>query len=133
VIVDSSAIIAVLKDEPEAEACLYALEMSSERRMSAATFFEASIIIDSSRNHFVVLEYERFLATYNVIIEPVTEVQAKIARQAYREFGRGSGNPAQLNFGDCFAYALAKDRNEPLLYKGSDFVHTDIRSALEER
>ena len=76
---------------------------------------------------------EEFVREFGLIVEPVTEVQAKIARQAYREFGRGSGSPAQLSFGDCFAYALAKDRNEPLLSKGSDFVYTDVRSARGER
>lgn len=132
-IIDSSAILAVLKSEPEAPAYLRALENVSVRRLSAATLFEASVVVDGSRNSFVILEYERFLATYSVIIEPVTEIQAKIARQAYREFGRGSGSSAQLNFGDCFSYALAKDKNEPLLYKGNDFVHTDVRSAMGER
>jgi len=61
---------------------------------------------------------------------PVTEAQARIAREAYRDFGRGSGHPARLNFGDCFAYALAKAMNEPLLFKGDDFTRTDITSAL---
>ncbi len=68
-----------------------------------------------------------------VHIEPVTETQARIARDAYREFGRGSGHPARLNFGDCFAYALAVERDEPLLYQGNDFGHTDVRNALTER
>jgi ribonuclease VapC len=58
-------------------------------------------------------------------IEPVTAAQAKIARQAYRDYGKGSGHPANLNFGDCFSYALARDKREPILYKGDDFVHTD--------
>ena len=62
----------------------------------------------------------------------VTEAQAKIAREAYRDFGKGSGHPAQLNFGDCFAYALARDRGEPLLFKGNDFSQTDVRSALQD-
>ena len=65
----------------------------------------------------------------NLIIEPVTEAQARIARDAYRDFGRGSGHPAKLSFGDCFAYALAKIAGEPLLFKGDDFAHTDIAAA----
>jgi ribonuclease VapC len=65
-----------------------------------------------------------------IAIEPVTERQARIAREAYRDFGKGSGHPARLNFGDCFAYALAKDKNEPLLFKGTDFAETDVASAL---
>lgn len=75
-------------------------------------------------------DLDAFLANYMIPIEPVTERQAKLARIAYRRFGRGSRHPARLNFGDCFAYALARDRNEPLLFVGDDFIHTDIRSAL---
>jgi len=68
----------------------------------------------------------------NIEIVPFTEAQARIARAAHKDFGRRSGHPAQLNFGDCFAYALAVDRDEPLLYKGDDFGHTDVRNALED-
>jgi len=67
-----------------------------------------------------------------IVIEPVTVAQARIARQAYRDYGKGSGHPANLNFGDCFTYALARDKREPVLYKGDDFVHTDLRSALQQ-
>ena len=67
-----------------------------------------------------------------MVIEPVTAEQAKIARQAYRDYGRGSGHRANLNFGDCFSYALARVKREPLLYKGDDFVHTDLRSAIQQ-
>jgi ribonuclease VapC len=70
------------------------------------------------------------LENSKIMIEPVTAEQARIARQAYREFGKGSGHRAGLNFGDCFAYALARVKREPLLYKGDDFVHTDVRSAV---
>ncbi len=70
------------------------------------------------------------MSRYEILIEPVTEAQVRIARLAYRRYGKGSGHPARLNFGDCFAYALARDRNEPLLFVGNDFVHTDIKSAL---
>jgi ribonuclease VapC len=66
------------------------------------------------------------------IVDPVTESQVRIARSAYRQYGKGSGHPARLNLGDCFAYALARERNEPLLFVGEDFIHTDIRSALDE-
>ncbi len=70
------------------------------------------------------------MSRYEILIEPVTEAQVRIARLAYRRYGKGSGHPARLNFGDCFAYALARDRNEPLLFVGNDFIHTDIKSAL---
>jgi ribonuclease VapC len=65
-----------------------------------------------------------------MVIESVTAVQARMARQAYRDYGKGSGHPANLNFGDCFSYALAREKREPILYKGDDFVHTDLRSAV---
>jgi ribonuclease VapC len=74
--------------------------------------------------------FDDFITEANIIIEPVTEIQARFARDAYRDFGNGSGHPAKLNFGDCFAYALAKTSGEPLLFKGNHFVHTDIVSAL---
>ena len=75
---------------------------------------------------------DQFLLESRIAIASVTPEQARIARMAYRDFGRGSGHPARLNFGDCFAYALAIERNEPLLYKGDDFRHTDVRSALDQ-
>jgi len=132
VIVDSSAIVAILRAEPEAEAFLTAIGDSLQCRVSAATFVEAAIVLTSESRQYRA-DYDELIADTGMVIEPVTEAQAWIARRAYREYGKGSGNPAQLNFGDCFAYALAKDRNEPLLYKGSDFVHTDVRSPIGER
>jgi len=133
VIVDSSAIVAVQRLEAESERFLEILGEPWIFRISAATFLECSIVLDGSRDGVLSARYDAFLSEFGIIIEPVTEIQAKIARQAYREFGRGSGSSAQLNFGDCFSYALAKDRNEPLLYKGNDFMHTDVRSAMGER
>jgi ribonuclease VapC len=76
-------------------------------------------------------EFDELIERFKIVIEPVTAEQAKIARQAYRDFGKGSGSPASLNFGDCFTYALARDKREPLLYKGDDFGHTDLRAALQ--
>ena len=77
------------------------------------------------------MEVSDFLESAAITIEPVTERQARIAREAYRDYGKGSGHPAGLNFGDCFAYALARDRNEPLLFKGDDFATTDVRPAVK--
>ena len=74
--------------------------------------------------------FDELLAAGQVVVEPVSREQAMIAREAYRDFGKGSGHPARLNFGGCFAYALAKTTGEPLLYKGNDFTHTDLQSAL---
>jgi len=132
-IVDASAILAILKGEAEASTFLAALSEASARRLSAATYVEVSIVVDNSHEAFIVQDYERLLQEYGFIVEPVTEAQTRIARHAFREFGRGSATPAQLNFGDCFSYALAMERNEPLLYKGSDFAHTDVRSAIDEQ
>jgi ribonuclease VapC len=91
---------------------------------------ETAAIIDASRDPIASRRFDDLLREAQVIVDPVTEAQARIAREAYRDFGRGSGHPARLNFGDCFAYALAKATNEPLLFKGADFGHTDVMSAL---
>ncbi len=129
-IVDTSALIAILRDEPEAVACAEAIEAAPARRMSAANFVEAAIVIDGSRDPVASRRLDDLVKEAQLVIEAVTEVQARIAREAYRDFGRGSGHPARLNFGDCFAYALARATGEPLLFKGDDFVHTDIIPAL---
>jgi ribonuclease VapC len=129
-IVDTSALIAILRDEPEAVACAAAIEAAPHRRMSAANFVEAAIVIDGSRDPVASRRFDDLVKEAQMVIEPVSEVQAKLAREAYRDFGRGSGHPARLNFGDCFAYALARATGEPLLFKGNDFSHTDIAPAL---
>lgn len=87
-------------------------------------------VIDASRDPIASRRFDDLLREARFAIEPVTEAQARIAREAYRDFGRGSGHPARLNFGDCFAYALAKTMNEPLLFNGDDFTQTDVKSAL---
>jgi len=125
-IVDSSAIVAMLNSEDEAEAFSSAILASEEARMSAGNYLEASIVIDGNRDPIVSARLDRVMAELGIGIEPVTASQARIARQAYRDFGKGSGHPAKLNFGDCFAYALAMERGEPLLYKGDDFVHAGL-------
>jgi ribonuclease VapC len=129
VIVDSSALIAILKAEPEAEALATAMEAADMLRISAGTYLEASIVTDAYRNPKLSARLDEMVGHPKFVIEPFTAEQAKIARQAYRDYGRGSGHPANLNLGDCFAYALARDKREPMLYKGDDFVHTDIRPA----
>ncbi len=128
-IADTSALLAILRGEPEARAFATAIENAISRRISAASFVEAAIIIDGSRDAVASRRFDELIKAAQFIIEPVTEVQARIAREAYRDFGRGSGHPAKLNFGDCFAYALAKERSEPLLFKGDDFAHTDIATS----
>ena len=131
-IIDSSALIAILRDEPEAMTCAKAIEAASHRRISAANFVESAIVIDGSRDPVASRRFDDLVKEAQLVIEPVTEAQARIAREAYRDFGRGSGHPARLNFGDCLSYALARATGEPLLLKGDDFAHTDITPALSE-
>jgi ribonuclease VapC len=129
-IIDTSAFMAILRDEPEAEACARAIERNPVRRVSAANFVESAVVIDASRDPVASRRFDELLKEAQIIIEPVTEAQARVAREAYRDFGKGSGHPAKLNFGDCFSYALAKFTSEPLLFIGDDFRHTDLTSAL---
>jgi ribonuclease VapC len=129
-IIDASALIAILRNEPEAASCAAAIEGAPERRISAVNLVEAAIVIDGSRDPVACRRFDELVKTAGLIIEPVTEEQARIARSAYRDFGKGSSHPARLNFGDCFAYALAKVAGETLLFKGEDFGHTDIVPAL---
>ncbi len=132
-IVDSSAVIALLRSEPEASAIAAALAEAGASLMSAATYLETGIVLDSVRDPVVSRQLDVLLDTASIQIAEVTAEQARIARAAYRDFGRGSGHPAGLNFGDCFAYALAKDTGRPLLFKGDDFSHTDVEPALPPR
>ena len=130
-ILDTSAVIAILRDETDAAQFAEAIEDAENRRMSAVNYVEAAAVIDSSRDPIASRRLDDLLRAAEVKIETVTYSQARIAREAYRDFGRGSGHPAKLNFGDCFAYALAKEMGEPLLFKGDDFPHTDVESAPE--
>lgn len=129
-IIDTSALLAILRAEPEALSCAEAIAGAATRRISAANFLEAAIVIDASRDPIASRRFDDLLKAADIVIEPVTEGQARIAREAYRDFGRGSGHPARLNFGDCLAYALAKATGEPLLFKGGDFAQTDITLAM---
>jgi ribonuclease VapC len=129
VIIDTSALLAILRSEPEARACATAVETALVRRMSAANFLEAAIVVDLSRDPVASRRFDDLIREAAIVVEPVTEEQARLGRAAYRDFGKGSGHPAQLNFGDCFAYALARASGEPLLFKGADFTHTDISPA----
>lgn len=129
-IVDSSAIVAIAVDESDADALVRAISYATSRRLSSATYVESGIVLDGRRDALLSRTLDELLTQLEITIEPVTARQALIARAAYRDFGRGSGHPARLNFGDCFSYALAKDTGEELLFKGDDFIHTDIRPAL---
>jgi ribonuclease VapC len=105
------------------------LEAAPDAKISAATYLEAAIVIDRLRDPMLSLLLDDVIERARISIEPLTAAQAKIARQAYRDYGKGSGHPANLNYGDCFSYALARDKREPLLYKGDEFTHTDLRPA----
>ncbi len=128
-IVDPSAILAIAQRERHAEDLLRCLEESEDSSMSAASWVELMVAADA-RGPRLAGMVERLLQDLGIRIEPVTEEHATAARTAYRDFGRGR-HPAGLNFGDCFAYALAKSWNEPLLFVGDDFGHTDVRPALD--
>ncbi len=129
-IVDTSALIAILSDEEDAMVYTTAIANATVSRISAANYVETAAVIDASRDPIASRRFDDLLREARVVIEPVTEAQARIAREAFRDFGRGSGHPARLNIGDCFAYALARARNERLLFKGEDFSHTDITPAV---
>ena len=132
-IIDTSALLAILRNEPEAAAFAGAIQAASRRRISAVSFVETAAVLDRGRDPVASRGLDEVLQVAAIGIEPVTEAQARIARDAFRDFGRGSGHPAKLNFGDCFAYALAKTAGEPLLFNGRDFVHTDVTPALLSR
>ena len=132
-IIDTSALLAILRAEPDALEYAQALAGASIRRISAANYVEAASVIDAGHDPVASRRFDELLREAQCVIEPVTEAQARLAREAYRDFGRGTSHPAKLNFGDCFAYALAKAMNEPLLFKGNDFKYTDVTSAIPRR
>lgn len=131
-IVDTSAVIAILKGETDAPAIAACLAAAARPAISAANWTEAAIVADGDTRHGNDRDFDGFFDTFGIDIVPVTRDIAAEARAAYRRFGRGN-HPARLNFGDCFAYALARARGEPLLFKGEDFARTDIEPALKTR
>ena len=124
-VIDTSAVLAILEDEPERLRFSEALEDADIRSMSAASFVETSMIIESRYGSDGVRDLDLLISKAAIALEPVDVEQAHLARQAFRLYGKGR-HPAGLNFGDCFAYALARSRAEPLLFKGQDFSRTDI-------
>lgn len=132
VIVDTSAIMAIFLAESIAPRVVLALEQSTSRMsISAVAIVEATTVMRSRGGFATSTDFDHLIVRYDIAIEPVTEARARSARDAYERYGRGSGSKAKLNFGDCFAYALAREKNEPLLFVGDDFSHTDITPALE--
>ena len=113
-IVDTSAIIAILKEGDDAAVYAGAIATADARRLSAASYLECGMVLDSQRDPIIGRGLDELIQEAEFVVEPVTERQARLARQAYADFGKGSGHPAGLNFGDCLSYALALDLREPL-------------------
>jgi ribonuclease VapC len=128
-VVDTSALIAILLLEPEAERFARTIADARPRLISAANLFEAAIVIEGRLGPEAGGDLDDFVADVGLEVEPVTLDQVRVARRAYRTYGRGY-HPAGLNFGDCFAYALARSAGLPLLFKGDDFTRTDITPQL---
>ncbi|MEJ2623917.1 MAG: type II toxin-antitoxin system VapC family toxin [Pseudolabrys sp.] len=129
IVLDTSVIIAVLFEEPDALAFVDKIKSADACSSSAATLFEVGIVLARQAGSTDDGAIQEFLASGSVQVIPFDAVQSAIARETYRRFGQGSGHPARLNFGDCFAYALANALDAPLLFKGDDFGHTDVRAA----
>ncbi len=128
-ILDCSPLVAILAGEPDAELYIQAISRDPRCRISAGNFIELSIVLESQFPAEVLRQCDALFRRVGIVIEPVTAEHAHLARQAFHDFGKGR-HPAGLNFGDCFAYALAKHTGEPLLFKGNDFRQTDIASVL---
>ena len=128
-IIDTSAVIAILTDEADSRTYASAVEAAEIVRISTATAVETSIVL--IRRGVELTEFGHFMRDSGIQLASFTADQLAAAVQAYQTFGAGSSSAARLNFGDCFSYALAKDSGEPLLFKGDDFVHTDIEPALK--
>jgi len=126
VIVDSSALVAIAIDEPEARVFAQLVEGAATVRISAGTLLESSIVLGPIGQKFL----DGWVSSSGCEVVPFDEEQSSVARRAYLTYGKGSGSRARLNFGDCFTYALAKVTGEPLLFTGDDFTHTDVTPAF---
>ena len=128
-VVDTSAAMAILQREPEAEAFAREIEAAATRLISAVSVLEAGMLVEARKREAGALELDNFLMRARLDVVPFDAEQAQVARLAFRRYGKGF-HPAGLNFGDCAAYALAKTRGEPLLFKGDDFPRTDVDGGL---
>jgi ribonuclease VapC len=128
--VDTSAVVAIAFAEPERDALLHALKLADKALISTVSVVEARMVIHGRRGQRAVILIDDFLRLPIFELVPPTAAEMDAAYAAFVAYGKGSGHPANLNFGDVFSYALAKVRGLPLLYKGDDFVHTDIASAM---
>jgi ribonuclease VapC len=132
-VIDSSALIALLLSESETTEFVSLISTAARRSVSAPSYVETATVMVARSGPEAQEKLDRLLATLAIEIVPFTREQAQLAVDAYRRFGKGSGHPAGLNFGDCFSYALAKLRSEPLLFKGDDFSQTDLEIAAADR
>ena len=130
-IIDSSALLAILLVEPDETKMLAAVMAAKPKRMSAANWLETAIIVDSKNNPNVAATFDAIITELDIEIVAVSPEHTVVARAAYQRFGRGR-HPAKLNYGDCFAYALARSTGEPLLFKGNDFSQTDVEPVLRD-
>lgn len=128
-IVDTSVLVAVHEGEEDGHALLERMRHESGLKVAAGTLLETSIVLDARQPGRTSRRLDRLVADLRIEVVSMDAEQVRVARAAYRDFGRGSGHPANLNYGDCFAYALAHVTGEPLLFKGDDFGHTDLRLA----
>jgi ribonuclease VapC len=132
-IVDTSALVAILRGEPDANRLADALESADEALISTATLVELYAVADSRTAPAASMAVDRLITSAGIKVVPFTEKHAAIARRAYAVYGKGSGSKARLNLGDCFSYALAAATGQPLLFTGEDFHHTDLWPVLSER
>lgn len=128
-VLDTSALLAILCGEAEKHRFIELLTADPTRLLSAANFLETAIVLESRSGEAAAREFDLFLYRAVITVVPADRDQAELARRAYRRFGKGI-HPAALSYGDCFAYALSKSSGEPLLFKGNDFARTDIESRL---
>jgi len=129
IVIDSSAVLAILNNEPERRKFNETIEQAEVCLISAASFVEASIVLEARKGYEGVRDFDLFVARAGIKLAEVDVEQAEIARTAFRQFGKGR-HAANLNFGDCFSYALAKANDLPLLFKGNDFSQTDVERAV---
>lgn len=125
IVIDTSAVLAILNDEPERRSFNEAIEKAARCLISASSFVETSIVLEARKGYEGVRDFDLFVASAGIKVTDVDAEQAEIARTAFRKFGKGR-HAANLNFGDCLSYALAKVYDAPLLFKGHDFSHTDV-------
>lgn len=128
-VIDTSILVAVILKEKGYEDLVFKMAEADTRYLSAASYLEASVVLLKRHSEGVELDLDRLIYESEIVIIPVTAVHARIGRQAYLKYGKGMMHPVQLNLGDCFAYALSKQRGEPLLFKGGDFSKTDVAVA----